>query len=163
MDLVKKVTQQISGVFSWIAGGALVLMMMLTCTDVLLRSIHGGFPVPGVYEINAFLGSAVAAFAVGFTQQLKGHIAIDWAVARLPGRLRSIVSSIASLAGASLFGLIAFESFLFAGDLWRNGEVSQTQKIPFYPFVYGIAFACLPVMLLLFIDFIVSVLKAVRE
>jgi len=36
----------------------------------------------------------------------------------------------------------------------------MTQRIPFYPFVYGVAFGCLPVCLYLFLELIRMAKKA---
>jgi hypothetical protein len=63
----------------------------------------------------------------------------------------------------ALFTLLAWQSFRFAGELWLNGEVSPTQKIPFFPFVYGVALSCVPVALLLIVDFLKSIAKVVRK
>ena len=46
-----------------------------------------------------------------------------------------------------LLALLSYYSFKYAGQLRTSGEVSMTQKIPFYPFVYGMA-VCFVVTLL---------------
>ncbi len=161
MSRLRKFAGRLSYWFNWIAGGGLVLMMLLTCADVVMRS--AGRPIPGTFEIVGFLGVIIAAFAIAYTQVLGGHIAIDYLVVRLSRRRQSIIRCITSLAGAGLFALIAWQSYLFAGNLWASGEVSPTEKIPFFPFVYGLALACLPVSLLLLLDFFKSLAQAVRK
>jgi len=161
MSRLRKITERLSYWFNWIAGGGLVLMMLLTCADVVMRS--AGQPIPGTFEIVGFLGVVVAAFAIAYTQVLGGHVAIDYLVVRLPRRRQGIIRCITSLAGAGLFALLAWQSYLFAGSLWASGEVSPTEKIPFFPFVYGLALACLPVSLLLLLDFFKSLAQAVRK
>jgi TRAP-type C4-dicarboxylate transport system permease small subunit len=147
MSRLRKFAGRLSYWFNWIAGGGLVLMMLLTCADVVMRS--AGRPIPGTFEIVGFLGVIIAAFAIAYTQVLGGHIAIDYLVVRLSRRRQSIIRCITSLAGAGLFALIAWQSYLFA--------------IPFFPFVYGLALACLPVSLLLLLDFFKSLAQAVRK
>ena len=161
MSRLRKITERLSYWFNWIAGGGLVLMMLLTCADVVMRS--AGRPIPGTFEIVGFLGVVVAAFAIAYTQVLGGHVAIDYLVVRLPHRHQGIIRCITSLAGAGLFALLAWQSYLFAGNLWTSGEVSPTEKIPFFPFVYGLALACLPVSLLLLLDFFKSLAQVVRK
>jgi len=100
-------------------------MMLLTCADVIMRS--SGRPIPGTFEIVGFLGVIVVAFAIAYTQILRGHVAIDYLVARLPRRSQYIVKSITYLLSTGLFALIAWQSYLFAGDLWGSGEVSPTE------------------------------------
>ena len=161
MSRLRKITERLSYWFNWIAGGGLVAMVLLTCADVVMRS--SGRPIPGTFEIVGFLGAVIAAFAIAYTQILGGHVAIDYLVARMPRRSQGIVRSFTYLVGAGLFALIAWQSYLFAGDLWASGEVSPTEKIPFFPFVYGIALACLQVSLVLLLDFLKSVAQAVRK
>ena len=161
MTRLRRFSERLSYWFNWIAGGGLVVMMLLTCTDVIARSF--GQPIPGTFEIVGFLGVIVAAFAIAYTQLQRGHVAIDYLVALMPQRSQSIAKSFTYLIGAVLFALIAWQSYLFAGDLWASGEVSPTERIPFFPFVYGIALACLPIILFLLLDFFKSLVQAVRK
>jgi TRAP-type C4-dicarboxylate transport system permease small subunit len=163
LEGAKRFAGKLANAFSWVAVGTLILMMPLTSTDVLVRSVPGGAPIPGAYEIAGFLGSVVVAFAIAYTQMLGGHIAIDWIVGRFPSRLQAVTKCLTSLAGAGLFVLASWESCLFALGLMQNGEVSPTQKIPFYPFVFGVAISCVPVALLLILDFFKAAGEAVRK
>ncbi len=165
VDIIEAIGQfgaRITNIFSWVAVAGLILMMFLTCFNVIMRSIPGGFSITGIYEITGYLGSVVVGFAVAYTQLLGGHIAIDWIVARFPVRAQSATRVITSIAGAALFLLVAWQSWRFAGDLWQNNEVSPTAKIPFFPFVYAVAVACLPAALLLVVDALKAARKAVR-
>jgi len=51
---------------------------------------------------------------------------------------------------------------VFAIDMKRSGELSMTALVPFYPYVYGIAFGCVLLCLVILADFIKSEVKAVR-
>lgn len=161
MARLKRVAEKLGYWFNWVAGAGLVGMMLLTCSDVVLRFFDR--PVPGTFEIVGFLGVIVAAFAIAYTHILGGHVAIDYLVARLPQRSRNAFRSLVSLLGASLFALIAWQSCLFARSLSISGEVSPTEKIPISPFVYSIAVACLPVILVLSVDFIRSLGQMVKK
>jgi len=161
MSHLIRISERLSYWFNWIAGGGLVVMMLLTCADVIMRS--SGRPIPGTFEIVGFLGVIVVAFAIAYTQILRGHVAIDYLVARLPRRSQYIVKSITYLLSTGLFALIAWQSYLFAGDLWGSGEVSPTEKIPFFPIVYGLALACLLTSLVLLLEFFKTLAQAVRK
>jgi len=82
---------------------------------------------------------------------------------RLPTRVRAYVDSFVHLLGIVLFALLAWRSYEYGRVLQDTGEVSMTQGIPFYPFVYAIALCCIPVCLVLLVELLKSVLKAVKK
>jgi hypothetical protein len=69
-----------------------------------------------------------------------------------PERIQAIIDSITSSFGFILFALISWRSVLYGNHLRASGEVSLTLQLPFYPFVYGIAFAAAALCLVLFVD-----------
>ncbi len=123
--------------FNVVAGAAVILMMVLTCADVVLRLLR--HPIPGTYEIAGFLGTVIISFSLAFTSLEKGHIAVEILVEKLPRRMQVGIEAVTSLIGAVLFGLITWQSLVYATDLWQSGEVSMTLTMPIYPFIYGIA------------------------
>ncbi len=125
---------------SFLAGGAVILMMLLTCADVAMRLFDR--PIPGTYEIIGFLGTLAAAFALAATSVEKGHIAVDLLANMLPPRLQIFLDAVSALLGILLFAAIAWQSALYALDLRASGEVSPTLGMPIYPFAAGIAAGC---------------------
>lgn len=140
--------------FNILACVAVIAMMLLSAADVALRLF--GKPIPGAYELVGFLGTIVVSFALAFTSMEKGHIAVEILVEKLPLRAQLAIEAFCNLIGALLFGLIAYQAFLYALDLRKSGEVSPTLQMPSYPFIFGIAAGCALLGLLLFFDFIKS-------
>ena len=161
MEKARSIVRRTSYWFNWVAGVALVGLMLLTCADVIGRALNA--PVPGTYEIVGFLGSVVISFALAYTYVQGGHTAIEYLVERLPSRAHNWVRAVTTLFGAVLFTLLAWRSFVYGTSLWLSGEVSLTEKIPFYPFVYGVGVACLPLVLLLLLDTVQALSRAVRR
>ncbi|MFC1580816.1 TRAP transporter small permease [Thermodesulfobacteriota bacterium] len=155
----------------WIAGIAIVCMMVLTCIDVLLRlcvTIYHGTrwewltplkPIPGTYELVCFMGSVAVAFAMAHTSVEKGHVAVSFIVAFFPERVQAVIETITTCFGLTFFTLLCWRSILYAADLRVMGEVSLTLQLPFYPFVYGVAFSAFAVCLVLLGDLV----KNLRE
>jgi len=141
----------------WVAGSAIVAMMLLTCTDVVLRYFRK--PVPGTYELVCFLGAVAVAFAMAHTSVEKGHVAVTFVVSLLPQRIQGLVESITTSFGLIFFVLIAWQSVIYANDLRLSGEVSLTLELPFYPFVYGISFSAAVVCLILLSNLFNNLLK----
>ena len=131
----------------WIAGGAIVVMMLITCADVALRYFRR--PIPGTYELVCFLGAVAAAFAMAYTSLEKGHVSVSFVVALFPKRIQGLIGIVTNLFGLFLFVLIAWQAAIYANDLRLSGEVSLTLELPFYPFVFGIAFSATVVCLIL--------------
>jgi TRAP-type C4-dicarboxylate transport system permease small subunit len=146
--------------FNLLACAVVIIMMLLSTADVLLRL--WGRPIPGTYELVGFLGTLVVAFALAFTSMEKGHIAVEILVERLPQRAQLAIDAFGNLMGMLLFGLIAYQAFIYALDIRKSGEVSLTLQLPPYPFILGIAAGCALLALLLMVDFAKSLQRTIR-
>ena len=140
---------------SLLAGAAIIIMMLLSTADVLLRlggPLYSKFrydflsfiqPIPGTYELVSFLGTVAAAFAIAHTSLKGGHVSVSLVTRLLPERIKTIVQIITNTLALVFFGLLTWRSVLYAQELKLYGEVSMTLQLPYYPFVYGVAFASL--------------------
>lgn len=149
-------------VLFWIAGVGLVAMLLLIVADVIGIKILSR-PVRGGIELVAFMAVIAIAFAVGFTQVMRGHVAVDFIVDRFPRRAKLLIDVLMVLFSACLFALMAWYSFKYAGQLKSTGEVSMTQKIPFYPFVYAMGVCFAVTFLVLLMDLTKAIAKAAGQ
>ena len=140
----------ISGILNWVAGGALVGMMSITCADIFLRLFRR--PIFGTYDIVEFLEVMVVGFAMAHTTIKKGHVAVQVVVTRFPPRVQKVIYIITHLLSLALFALLAWECVRYGNDLQASGEVSMTLELPFLPVLYGIAMSAALVCLVLSID-----------
>lgn len=140
----------------------MVGMLALTVGDIVGIKLLSR-PIPGGIEMVAFLGAVVTAFAIAHTQVLRGHIQVEFVVMHLPQRLQATLTAFVSLLSLLFFGLLAWRSYSFGQVLQATGEVSMTQKIPFHPFVYGIAFCSVIMALLLLTEFFRNLLRAAKH
>lgn len=140
---------------------ALVAMMLLTSSDVILRYL--GYPIPGSYEVVGFLAAIVIAFPIAYTQILRGHIAIEFLVSHFPKRAQTVIDSITCVLSIGVFSLLAWQCSVLATKLWSLGRVSETLEMPFFPFVYGVAFGCAIMCVVLLIDLSNSLAQLVRK
>ena len=164
MNSLEKFSAKLAKVLYHVAGGAIVAMMLLTCVDVLLRFgvtayrstrweiLESVRPIAGTYELVCFMGSMAVAFAMAHTSVEKGHVAVSLLVRLLSRRVQAVIQVITGSFSFILFALISWRSVLYALHLRESGEVSLTLQLPFYPFVFGIAFASAAVCLVLFVD-----------
>jgi TRAP-type C4-dicarboxylate transport system permease small subunit len=164
MGFLEKPAKGLAVILYWVAGIAIVSMMLLTCADIILRfavtvyhEYHWQFlsqfkPIPGTYELVCFLGSVAVAFAMAHTSVERGHVAVSIVVRLFPKKVQAVIETITTLFGTVFFILLSWQSVLYAWELHARGEVSATLQLPFYPFVYGIGFASAAVCLVLLVD-----------
>ena len=148
----ERLITRVSFFMKWVAGGALVAMMLLTSADVVMRFFSS--PIPGTYEIVGFLSVITISFALAYTQLSGRHVSIDLLVEKLPIKPRKILVLITHLLSISLFVILAWQSCVYASKLRVLGVVSSTEQIPYYPIVYGIAFTCVPMCAVIIVQMI---------
>jgi TRAP-type C4-dicarboxylate transport system permease small subunit len=68
--------------------------------------------------------------------------------------VRVIVYAVNAFVSMVLFGIIAWQSVIYANSLMASGEVSPTLQMPVYPFIYGVAVGCGMLCVVLFIEFL---------
>jgi TRAP-type C4-dicarboxylate transport system permease small subunit len=133
-----------------VSAAAVVFIMLLTCADVVMRLF--GRPIPGTYELIGYFGAVIVAFALAYTFVERGHISVELLVDHVPARSRAFIEGTGYLLSAVLFGLLAWQSQVYAMDLLESGEVSPTIGIPTWPFVFSLTAGCGMLSLVLFLD-----------
>jgi TRAP-type C4-dicarboxylate transport system permease small subunit len=146
----------------WAGGAGVLIMLALTIVDIIGIKIFSN-PVPGGIEIVGFLGVIITAFGMAYTQAEHGNIQVEFFVMRLPKRIRAACLAAMSFLGVILFVLLAWQSVKYGISLQQSGEVSMTSRIPFYPFVYAIAFCCIPVCFILLVQMMKNIMKVVNK
>jgi TRAP-type C4-dicarboxylate transport system permease small subunit len=142
----------------WLAVAAMLLMMVITCVDVVgakvfLRPVFGAIDIVQLSQIVAI------SFAAGMTLILGRHIQVEFFFNLLPWRVQAVTDSFVHLLGLGLFIVIIWRLFALGHSFQTTGEYTATAYIPVYPFAYAIAVACIPVCLVLFLEFLKSLMK----
>jgi TRAP-type C4-dicarboxylate transport system permease small subunit len=125
--------------FNLVSAAALIAMMGLVNVNVILRPF--GKPIWGCYEIVGFLGTVVLSFALIHITMTHGHMAVGIVLSRMPKGFRAAMDIINQVLVVIMMILVAWQSARYGTKIWYSGEISPTLKIPFYPFLYGIALA----------------------
>jgi TRAP-type C4-dicarboxylate transport system permease small subunit len=135
-----------------VSGVILVLMMLVTVTDVVFRYL--GRPLTGTYELMAFALALVVGFAIAQTSMDDAHINMDMVTEKLPPDRRAVLLVITKAASVILFALISWALFVKGHDLHKGKEVSLTLRVPFYPVAYAFALCSLIECFVLIADII---------
>ena len=158
---MEKAVQQLAQGLDRVARFATVLLMALVVTNIILRFTWR--PLLGTYEFVSFLSAVVISFALAYCAIQGGHIAVTLFVDHLPRRVQAIIDIIVGVISITFFGLTVWQITLYATDMVISGEVSPTTRTPFYPFVYGVAFGFLVLCLVLLVDLIKAITRAVSK
>lgn len=161
MTHLERIINALNRWLSWIAGGLLVAMMLLTVVNLLMVQVY--VPFIGTAEVVGWLAALVAAFALGYTQLQKGHTRVDILVSRFPPRAQAIIDSIMFFIGMVLFGVATWQIVKLASRYWEMGSVSESLYIIFFPFIYTVALGCAFLCLVLLLDFLKSLAQAVKR
>ncbi len=137
------------------AGASLLGLTLLATANVALRIFR--VPVGGTYEIVSFLGAIVTAGALGYTQKRRHHIVVDILSDKYPPRIKRAVDRVSRLIMFVLFSIVSWQTVAYGMRLIRAGEVSETLKIPFHPFVFLVALGFAVLALTILLDFLESV------
>jgi TRAP-type C4-dicarboxylate transport system permease small subunit len=151
MVVLEKISRILNLVFIWIAGLCLAAMILMTCANIFLRVVW--IPLKGTYELMGYFGALVTAFALGYTQMKKAHIAVDVLVTLFNPKAQLILQGINCLICTIFFSIAGWQIFQYATTLWKTGEVTETLLSAYYPFAYGVAGGCLLLALVMLIEF----------
>jgi TRAP-type C4-dicarboxylate transport system permease small subunit len=126
-----------------VGGVSLLAITLLATMNVALRMFQ--VPVSGSYEVVSFLGAIVTAGALGYTQKRKDHIVVDILSDKFPSKVKRVLDRVSYLLILVFFSIVSWQTFVYGKRLMRTGELSETLKIAYYPFVFlvGIGFAVL--------------------
>ena len=154
MVFLDKVTQILNQVLIWIGGLFLGIMIFLTCANIFLRLVWK--PISGTFELMGYFGAIITAFALGYAQIKRTHIAVDILVIRFSKKTQKILNSINYFICMVFFAIVSWQVAKYATTLYSTGEVTETLGVIYYPFTYGVALGCALLSLVFFTDFLKS-------
>lgn len=141
---------------------AIAVLMLLVTSDVVGRFVFNQ-PVLGTAEMSMALMILAVYCAVAYCALVKGHVAVDLLFTRLPRRGQAITESVTVLGSLALFSLITWSSVNMLVFSFNRHEVTMMLDMPIWPFravlVIGAAMLCL----VLLIDLVHQVTKAVKK
>ena len=162
LDKFEKFNRRLSGWFEWIGLAGMLLMMVTTCIDVVGAKVFH-WRLFGAIDIVMLSQLVAIAFATSMALILGRHIRVEFFYNMWSRRTQAVISSIVLFLQLGLFMMIIWRLCVLGYSFQTSGEYSATANIPYYPFAYGVALACIPVCLVLIVAFIRSLKKAVQR
>ncbi|MBP1698325.1 MAG: TRAP-type mannitol/chloroaromatic compound transport system, small permease component [Deltaproteobacteria bacterium] len=134
-------------------------LMLLTTGDILGRKFLSK-TIPGTFEISEYILATFILLGAAYTQQVKGHVGVDFLTSRISPRARIACEIITTLLSLFIIGIV-----VWMGWVEGIGEraVSDQLRIPQYPFRLLVAAGGFLLWLELLIDLLNSIGKLKRR
>ncbi len=159
---IENVVGTISRILSYIGTSVVVVMMLLTVTDVFLRYTFRR-PITGTLELTEYCMIIIAFFALGWCEIQKKHISMDLLVGRFPARAKAITACITYLIGLSVLIPLTWQNFLRMQHEWDIQRASTLLSIPDYPFFLALVIGCTVLILAMVINLVKYMIEAVNR
>jgi TRAP-type C4-dicarboxylate transport system permease small subunit len=157
-----KFNRLISGWFEWVALAGFLMMMFITCIDVIGAKLFRT-PILGAIDIVMLSQVVAISFATASALILGRHVCVEFFMMMLPKRAQAAIDSIICLLGLALFILIVWRLCIYGYSFQIGEEESATARIPLYPFAYGVALAGIPVCLVFLSRFFNAIERMVKK
>ncbi len=137
----------------------IIPLMLLTTGDIIGRKFFSK-TIPGTFEISEYILATFILLGAAYTQQVKGHVGVDFLTSRLSPRVRIACEIITTILSLFIIGIVVWQG-------WAEGigerAVSDQLRIPQYPFRLLVAAGGFLLWLELLIDLVSSIGKLKRR
>jgi len=145
---VKKGIRRMNYAICAIGMAMVIPLMLLTFADVMLRGFFNK-PIPGTFEISQYMLAFFILLGAAYTQQVKGHVGVNFITSRLSSRLQAVCEIVTTLLSLFIIAILVWQG-------WVEGiaekAVSDQLRIPQYPFKVLVAVGAFLLWLELLID-----------
>ena len=153
MGYLEKIDDFLNKILLIVGSVAVLFLISLATVNVVLRFFFNA-PYRGAYELVGFMGAIVIAFALGYTQKRKDHIVVDILTEKFPKRVNRVLDGVNYFITTIFFALVSWQVFIWGMKISKSGEVSETLKIVFHPFIYSVSLGFAVFSITLIIDFL---------
>lgn len=156
-----RLNELLSGALLWLAGLALLGMVLLAVANMVLRPF--GYPIRGTYELVGFLGALVIALGLGSSENKKYHESVALITRHFPAWLNRGLDMMAQILSAVFFGLMAWSTAVWAWSLLESGELSETLRFNYVVFPLSVALGLAAMSLALLCSLLALFLPAKKQ
>ena len=134
-------------------------LMLITTADVISRSFFNK-PIPGVLEMSEYMLSVIILLGAAYTQQVKGHVWVDFFTVKFSKRTQMVFQVITDVATLFIISIVVCMGF---SDAMEEKTVSDMLRIPQWPFKMLVSVGGFLLWLELALDLVDSVGKLARR
>ncbi len=103
---MKRILTRINNWFAELSGWLVSAIMILLIIDFVSRGMSK--PVRGVAELAVFSMIAVVYLGLAHCEEVKGHVKVEFVVAKLPPKLQVVISLMCHLISAAIIVLVIY-------------------------------------------------------
>jgi TRAP-type C4-dicarboxylate transport system permease small subunit len=152
MDYLVKFNAYLNRVLLFFSGISVLALTGIAAGNMFLRIVYR--PISGSYELVGFFGAVATGFALGYTQIRKDHIIVTMFTDTFPKKVGKVLDGLNYAVNTIFFTIISWETLKWGMKIGRTGEVSETLKVIYHPFVYCLAIGFAALAFSLLVDFI---------
>jgi len=144
-----KIIRNVNRVLGYVASSFLILLMMITVIDVILRYFFNA-PITGTTEISQLMMIIIVFPALGWAAVDRAHIRVDLLIRQVPRRPSAVVNAITLLLALGVYIIITWRSLLESAVVNRQTSLIHLPFAPFYWLMsVSLAIFCLAILALI--------------
>ncbi len=128
-------------------------LMLLTTGDVVGRSFFNK-PITGTFELSEYLLAVIILLSAAYTQQVKGHVSVDFLTSRFSPRLQRYLQVLTTGLSLAIITIVVWQGLILGLE---ERAVTDQLRIPKSPFKILVGVCGLLLWLQLFFDLIDAV------
>jgi len=146
--------------FSGTVGMIFVIpLMLITTGDVIGRGFFNK-PIAGTFELSEYMLAVIILLGAAYTQQVKGHVAVDFVTVHLKEKTRLTFQVVTLFLSLFIVTILVWQGFKLGIE--ETGVTDQL-RIPRAPFKMLVGIGGALLWLQIFFDFIDSIAKLKRR
>ncbi len=130
MDMLKTKIRKLSYGACFVGMLFSLPLMFLTVLDVAGRAFLGK-PMPGSFELSEYMLSVLILLGAAYTQQVKGHVGVDFLTKRFSPKLQALCGALTTSACLFIVSIVVWQGYV---DAMAETAVSDQLRIPQWPF-----------------------------
>lgn len=128
-------------------------LMLITTFDVLGRGIFNK-PIPGTLELSEYMLAIIILLGAAYTQQVQGHVGVDFLTAKFSPLGRNICKVITDVASLAIITILMVYGYIVGV---QETAVSDQLRVPQWPFKLFVAVGGFLLWLEIFVDLLKSI------
>ena len=154
--------RKVCGWAEWIGFGAIFLMVVLTCVDVVGAKLFRA-PVFGSIDMMMLAQLIAVSFAGAMAQITGRHVQVEFFMILFPRRVQGVVDAIINVLCLGFFVVVVWRLFVYGHYIQVGGEQTMTARMPMFPFAYASGVAIIPFCLVFLQQFMSSIVRVVKN
>ncbi len=134
-------------------------LMLITTADVLGRGIFNK-PIAGTFELSEYMLGIIILLGTAYTQQVKGHVAVDFLTVRFSKKTQLLCQAITLTLSLFIVTIVVWQGFKLGIE--ETGVTDQL-RIPRAPFKMLVGIGGIFLWLQILFDIVDSVVKLKRR